>query len=353
MTVSTTIRSAGPFIGNGVTTAFPFNFTVFEADDILAVSNLAGVETILTLTTDYTVTLNPDQDNTPGGTVTLNAPLAVGRKLALTTAIAALQDVAVTNNGGFFAEVFNRVFDKLTVLIQQCLERQDRALTVGVTETGVMLQVPVSPNQVLQWSPDGSQLISRDLADLGLVASLPSQGGQGGKVLGTNGTSISWTALIPVQTGQAGKVLSTDGNTTSWVAQLAAATAAELLAGVLTTKAITPDAAADSREPAAQTTGGTVALSLANTVVHHLTLNSNLTLNALTNIGRAGQPFVIRTIQDGSGSRLLSAINSGFKFPGGTVPVFSTAAGAVDEISGYVVQVSPFIASCRFSKDIK
>lgn len=50
---------------------------------------------------------------------------------------------------------------------------------------------------------------------------LPTQTGQSGKVLSTNGTSPSWTTLpsgLPTQTGQAGKYLQTDGTAASWEA---------------------------------------------------------------------------------------------------------------------------------------
>jgi hypothetical protein len=46
----------------------------------------------------------------------------------------------------------------------------------------------------------------------------PSQGGNSGKYLTTNGTTTSWGTVdaLPSQTGNAGKYLSTDGTTASW-----------------------------------------------------------------------------------------------------------------------------------------
>ena len=66
MTISSTNRKAGPYIGNGTTTVFPFYFKVFAAADVEVVrlTVATNVETILTLTTDYTVTLNTDQNAT-------------------------------------------------------------------------------------------------------------------------------------------------------------------------------------------------------------------------------------------------------------------------------------------------
>ena len=50
------------------------------------------------------------------------------------------------------------------------------------------------------------------------IDSLPSQTGNSGKYLTTNGTTASWSAVdsLPSQTGNSGKVLTTNGTTASW-----------------------------------------------------------------------------------------------------------------------------------------
>lgn len=50
------------------------------------------------------------------------------------------------------------------------------------------------------------------------VDALPSQSGQSGKYLTTNGTSTSWGTIdaLPSQSGQSGKYLTTDGSSASW-----------------------------------------------------------------------------------------------------------------------------------------
>ena len=50
------------------------------------------------------------------------------------------------------------------------------------------------------------------------IDALPSQTGQSGKFLTTNGTAASWANVdaLPSQTGQSGKYLTTDGTTSSW-----------------------------------------------------------------------------------------------------------------------------------------
>ncbi len=57
-------------------------------------------------------------------------------------------------------------------------------------------------------------------------ALVPSQTGNTGKFLTTDGTSVSWASVdaLPTQTGNAGKYLKTDGTTASWADVTAGAT---------------------------------------------------------------------------------------------------------------------------------
>ena len=75
MTISATYTPAQAS-GNGVTVAFPFVFKTFDqADLVVIITDTDDVDTTQTITTHYTVALNADQNNNPGGTVTmLTAP---------------------------------------------------------------------------------------------------------------------------------------------------------------------------------------------------------------------------------------------------------------------------------------
>ena len=84
MTISSDIRTAGPFTGTGLVSVYPFAFKVFAAAEVVATSNnTSGVLTTLTQPTHYTVTLNSNQNTSPGGTITLAAPLASGFRLEI------------------------------------------------------------------------------------------------------------------------------------------------------------------------------------------------------------------------------------------------------------------------------
>ena len=64
----------------------------------------------------------------------------------------------------------------------------------------------------------GQALITDGAGNISFGAALPTQTGQTGKFLTTDGTSATWEAVdaLPTQTGQAGEYLQTDGTTATW-----------------------------------------------------------------------------------------------------------------------------------------
>jgi len=161
MTISSTTRIAGPFVGNGTASAFPFTFKVFAAGDldVVRLNSSTGVETTLVLTTDYTVALNIDQDSNPGGTVTLVAgPLATGFTLTITSDIANLQPTDLTNQGGFYPEVITDSFDRATIQIQQMAGEVSRSIKAPISDGSPDMELPaasVRANTFLAFDANG------------------------------------------------------------------------------------------------------------------------------------------------------------------------------------------------------
>ncbi len=137
MTIPSTTRKAGPFTGNGSTTSFPFSFKVFTTEDIkVTVNDANGAETVLVLDSGYSVTLNPDQEATPGGTVTYpisGSPLASGLKLTITGNISYEQGTDIPTGGDFNPTILENALDSLSMQIQQLDEAVSRAAVVPVT----------------------------------------------------------------------------------------------------------------------------------------------------------------------------------------------------------------------------
>ena len=89
MTVSSNTRTAGPFTGTGVLTTYPFAFKVFSSADVQGVyTDTSGNDTTLVNGSDFTVSLNLDQNASPGGSISYvpNAGiLPTGAKLTFTS----------------------------------------------------------------------------------------------------------------------------------------------------------------------------------------------------------------------------------------------------------------------------
>lgn len=197
MTISTELRKAGPFTGNGVTTAFPFSFKVFAASDVAVTrADTLGAEAGLVLNTDFTVALNADQDAVPGGTVTLAAPLSTGYRLVVSSAVPNLQPTDITNNGGFYPRVIEDALDRHVAQIQQIDEKVDRALKVAVTS-------PLG-DQALP-SPVAGMLIGWNESNDGLKNYAPI----GGTLLGQQLAAANGSSLVGFQQAGAGSVVRT------------------------------------------------------------------------------------------------------------------------------------------------
>lgn len=165
MTISSTTRKAGPYLGNGAAVAFTFAFKVFATTDLVVVrTDLTGVETTLVLTTDYTVALNADQNTNPGGTVTLPSALPTNHKLTITSAVPMLQAVELTNQGGFYPSVINAALDRLTIFAQELAEKVSRSLKFGISTpagTNPNLPAPV-PYSLIGWNAQGDGFQNTD-----------------------------------------------------------------------------------------------------------------------------------------------------------------------------------------------
>ena len=148
MTISSTVRVAGPFVGNGTASVFPFAFKVFTATDldVIRFASSTGIETTLVLNSDYSVTLNGDQNSNPGGSVNLIAKvLPTGFTLTITSDIANLQPTDLTNQGGFYPEVITDSLDRATIQIQQISDIGDRTLKIPISDgTSLNMELPTA-----------------------------------------------------------------------------------------------------------------------------------------------------------------------------------------------------------------
>lgn len=126
MTVSSTTTTFGPLSTNGSTTSFPFSFRLDpygdeaakEQIEIIQVLTSTGAETVLTLDSDYTVSLNGDQDASPGGAVVISPALASGYKIYGRRVPALKQETDLESQGAYDAADVEGLADHLLEGIQ-------------------------------------------------------------------------------------------------------------------------------------------------------------------------------------------------------------------------------------------
>lgn len=166
MSLATASRITAPFTGDGAEHDYPFTFKTLDEDDVLVVGrDEDGEEYVMELTADYSVTLNADQDTSPGGYIT--ATVTDDDIFVITTATTALQSVHLLNNGGFYPAVINAALDRLTILVQQIKVDADRALKFPLTDDPELDNE--LPTDVLRaggavyFDEDGNVLISPNL----------------------------------------------------------------------------------------------------------------------------------------------------------------------------------------------
>jgi hypothetical protein len=173
MTVSSELNRK-EYLGDGSTTAFATSPVVFfdAADLLVYLVSSAGVATLKTITTHYTVS---GGDGSTGTVTMLTAP-ATGETLVIVRDVAATQSSDFVNNDINDAEVLEDALDRLTMLTQQnaaAIERSVRLADSDVTGADTELPTPVA-STLIGWDSAGTSLqnyASGDLASTILVSS--------------------------------------------------------------------------------------------------------------------------------------------------------------------------------------
>lgn len=171
MTVSSTTRKAGPYTGTGLVTTYGFAFKVFATSDVRVTRTVSGVDADLVLTTDYTVNLNADQDNNPGGNVVLVAPLGSGYGLTISTKVSNTQPTDITNSGNFYPQTIEDALDRAAIQVQQLAQSLSGALQLPITApAGVSTTLPLpSANKLIGWDAAAQALVNFDASTLATI----------------------------------------------------------------------------------------------------------------------------------------------------------------------------------------
>jgi len=281
MTISTT-DSRISYNGNGVTTVFSFPYRFLANGDIVVVSvSSTGVETVKTLTTDYTLTGAGDD---AGGSVTMLVAPASGTRLIIYRDTEVVQETDYTSGDAFPAESHERALDRLTMILQE--------KTPGAAGATRAIQIPIGdPGDVNTVLPPSIARLDKFLVFDATTGSV-----------GVSNVTISQVEVLVEELG-------------------------------LTETTVNVFTKNQSVLPVILTPGVTVNTDAALSNNFTLTAAQNFTLANPTNL-TDGMILNFRIKQDATGSRVVTW-GSKFKFPGGTAGVLSTTANAVDFMSCY------------------
>ena len=155
-------------IANGSQTVFPYTFRALASADLVVIGELpSGAETYYTEGTHYTVS---GVGSYAGGNVTFGTAPSNGTRITIRRAISAItQTTDLRNQGAFFAETHEDVFDRLTMMIQTLKTDSSRSMRARVSDfaAGVSTELPnASGAQLLGWNAGGTALTNYSAAEL-------------------------------------------------------------------------------------------------------------------------------------------------------------------------------------------
>lgn len=178
MTVSVGTYRSGPYTGNGVATSFAFDFKVFAKADVRVIlTEIAdAADEDLVLDSDYSITLNPDQDSDPGGTITYplaGDPMESTHRLTAASNLTIRQPLDITNLGGFYPQTQEDAFDRAVILIGQLDLQMQGAMRLPLSApSGTSTELPLPESRHLAvWNEDATALESISVVDLATIVS--------------------------------------------------------------------------------------------------------------------------------------------------------------------------------------
>lgn len=158
MTIASDIDRSGPYNGNGVTTAFDYEFRITNEAHVRVVrGNSDGTETTLDLGADYAVTGVGGAD---GGQIICTVAPATGTTITNLREVPFTQETDLENQGAYLAQVVEDALDLAVMRDQQLAEELNRAV-----------KLPASSD--LSGDDLGAQFVEDITALAGVVSSIP------------------------------------------------------------------------------------------------------------------------------------------------------------------------------------
>ncbi len=132
MTIGSNVVKSGPYVGNGVATAYDYDFKITAQSELMVVRTVAGDDETLELTTDYTVS---GVGVAEGGQVTFVEAPTASHTINITLRPEPVQNVDLGNTQRYDPETVETMADRLTNMVKGIYERLDRTVTLPINAT--------------------------------------------------------------------------------------------------------------------------------------------------------------------------------------------------------------------------
>jgi len=172
------------YTANGVNTTFAFDFPIFYETNStpkfsleVIITDLVGAETTKIEITDYTITYNTT-DYVNGvinqGNVVLNTAPTLNYKVSILRKLNFTQNTDITTSGSdaLPGTALEGSLDKLTLINLEIKENLNRVVRLPKSSSLTNIEFPIGSsqaNQLIAINNDGTNLTTKDLADVGLA----------------------------------------------------------------------------------------------------------------------------------------------------------------------------------------
>lgn len=270
---------------------YAFTFEILAAGDIAVYRD----DTLLTLTTNYTVTINANGT----GSVTLTAAPTGATQIAIVGNRTIQRTTDFTTGGDFFANTVNDELDQQTIFAQQNAEGLSRALQAPQTDpTTINMTLPragVRANKTLAFDSDGNPTtgeivgnwrgnwasgtvyakrdLIKDTSNANVYICVTAHTSSGSQPISTNADSAKWALMVDAASANAAQVAAEAAQAAAETAETNAETAETNAETAATNAASSASAASTSASNAS--TSATNAASSASTASTQATNASN------------------------------------------------------------------------------
>lgn len=331
MTISSTTSKSGPYNGNGSTTVFAYDFKILANTEVeVVLTSTAGVETVKTLTTHYTVS----GVGSASGNVTMITAPATGEKLTLRRKLSGKQELDLQNQGAYYAEDVETAIDRLTMYDLQQQEELDRCVKVPVSSSldpddylttiqAAEASASASASSASSSASSASTSASTATTQAGIATTQATNASNSA----TSASESASTATTQASNAaaSAASALSIYGNTSAMNAAVAAAAASQSAAATSATNA-SNSATAASGSASTATTQASNAASSASTATTQAGIATTQAGIATTKAGDAATSAAAALVSQNAAAASAAALPNGPATGTGNAPIWNGSA---------------------------